>query len=295
MALKKLKKIVDVRGAIGVWKTVLDLILAEPKILLPFAALAAVETVALWFLSCSPHFPVSIVMAPPIKRIWGEIYLHYPYIYELLPRIFYYAKIVAGIFAGSVTSAAAVLMVARLKAKRPVDIKEIFLEVLKRYVTLMILAAILFIAVHYAMKQPQILLIKYFRVHAKFLFIGPKFWFTVFLPVAAFLLAVVLQGLMVYSIPYVILKGRKFASALLLGVRLFFKKMAKTLVVISVPMLLYIPITIVRSNMGIIVEKFSPEASVIVLFAGILVGTVIVDGFVTIAATLLFLEANDEK
>lgn len=295
----KFKKLASVKGTLAIWKVVFELIQSEPKILIPFVALGAVETLALWVLSCSPHFPFNYILGPPIKSVWGSMYLHYPLIYDLVPRMFYYAKIVIGVLVGSLTSATAVLLIARMRsrasAKEGTDIKKIFLTVFKRYITLVLLSVILFASVHYLMKQPQILLWKYFRFHPKLLFLGPKFWFGVFSPVFTFVLAVFLQGIFVYAIPYVIIKGKKFLSALVSGFILFAKNWLKTLLVVLVPMLLYIPVTVLRGNVGFLSDKFAPEVITVVLFVGILVGTVIVDGLVTIATTLIFLEATHEK
>jgi hypothetical protein len=295
MPILKFKKLAIPKSAFGIWRRVFVLVVSEPKILVPFGALAVAETFTLWCLASSPHFPLSIILAPPIKSIWGPVYLHYPYIYELLPKVFYYAKIVVGIFVGSVTSGMAVLAIARSSRKDVVDIKKIFFDVLKRYLTLFILAIILFTSVHFVMKQPQFLFFKYFRTHPKLLFIGPKFWFTVFLPVLTFVLAVVLQALFVYSIPSVVIKGKKFLVALWSGIRIFFKTLIRTLFAVLIPMILYIPVTMLRSNLGVLADKFTPESVMVVMFIGILAGTVIVDCLVTVATTLIFLEVEHEK
>ena len=60
-------------------------------------------------------------------------------------------------------------------------------------------------------------------------------------------------------------------------------------------MILYIPVTMLRDNIGFLADKFAPEVVVPVLFIGILVGTVIVDALITVAATLIFVEATHEK
>ncbi len=292
MPFPKIKK---TSGVLSIWKTVIDLILSEPKVLIPFAIFAGVEVITLYLLASSSHFPVNIVLGPPIRRIWGEIYLHYPFIYELLPRIFYYANMVVSVVVGSVTSGMAVYMVFLFKKKEKPALRPVFFTVLKRYASLFILTVILFSAVHFLMKQPAFILVKYFRArHVKLLFLGPKFWFNVFLPVLNFILAVVLQGLFVYSIPYVVIKGKKFLSALISGMGLFFRMALKTLLVVIVPMCLYIPMTMLRSHLGFLADKFAPESIVVVLFLGILVGTIIVDCLITIATTLLFIEATHE-
>jgi len=209
--------------------------------------------------------------------------------------MFYYAKIMVGIMVGALTSGMAVLAVYYFNKNRSIDLKEIFFAVLKRYVSLFILAIILFSCVHFVMKEPSTLLLKYFYAkHAKLLFLGPEFWFKIFLPVLQFLMAVMLQSLFVYSIPYIVIKEKKFLAALISGIALFFKKFLKTFVVVLVPMILYIPVTMLRSNMGELADMFSPESIIVVLFIGIIVGTIIVDALVTLATTLIFIGATDE-
>jgi len=69
----------------------------------------------------------------------------------------------------------------------------------------------------------------------------------------------------------------------------------KTFLIVLVPMILYVPITMLRSNTPFLADKFFPEIVVGILFCGILVGTVVVDCLITVATTLLFLEVTDEK
>ena len=280
-------------SVVAVWRAAINLIVSQPRILIPFAVLALVEIVQLFILANSPHFPVNKIMAPPIERIWGGVFLHYPYIYELLPRLFYYAKMGAGIFIGGVTTAVACVMVLQMQTKKRLSLKTAFRRSMGRYVSLFLLMLLLYVAVHFAMKQPQVLMMLAFRGKAKFLFMGPRPWFEVILPSVLFLMAVVLQGLFVYSIPYIIIKGKKFLPALWGGVVLFFKNALRTIVLVGVPMVLYIPVTIVRSNINVLADKFGPESIVSVLLISVLVSVLAVDALVTVATALYFIEATD--
>lgn len=280
----------------AIWKTVCDLILAEPRILIPFLILASVESIALWILASAPHFPVNIIMAPLIRNIWGGIYLHYPYIHELLPRLFYFAKIVIGIFVGAVTVGMAIQGTACARRKEKLNLKAAFSSVMSRYISLLLLSFLLFFIAHFAMKQPSLLSIKYFRAgHPTLLFLGQKHWFNIFIPVFNFALAVLLQALLVYTVPYVVLKQRKFAAAFVMGIGLFFKTAAKTLWTVAVPMCLFIPISMLKGQFPVLADKFSPEIVGFILLLGILAGTLVADALITIATTLLFIEATDEK
>ncbi len=280
-------------SVVAVWRTAINLVVSEPRVLVPFAVMAAVEIVQLFILANSPHFPVNKIMAPLIQRIWGGVFLHYPYNYELLPRLVYYAKMAAGIFIGGVTTAMACLIVLQAEKDRKVSLRKALRQSMGRYVSLFLLMFLLYVAVHYAMKQPQLLLTVLFRGKTKLLFLGPRPWFEVILPTLLFLIAIILQGLFVYSIPFIVIKGRKFLSALWGGVVLFAKNALRTLVLVGVPMVLYVPVTIVRSNINVLADKFGPESIVFVLLISVLIATVIVDGLVTIATALFFIEATD--
>lgn len=283
-------------NAVSVWKSVINLIASDPRVLLPFLFLALIECALLAFVSLSPHFPVNKIMAAPISRIWGALYLHYPYFYELLPKVFYYVKILSGIFLGSFMAGVGVLTVAHVSLKKRVNFKKIAGEVLKRYVSLLILAFILLVGVHFLMKLPPIVLAKYFKAgHAKLLWAGPKYWFILALPIFRFLLAIVLQALIVYAIPFIVLKKKKFLAAFWAGIRFFFSVFLRTLLIVAIPMILYIPVTILRNNMGYLSDLFAPEIIMGVLGIGILAGTFIVDGLVTMATTLIFLEGVGEE
>jgi hypothetical protein len=293
MALLKIKK---AKGAISIWRDVIGLIISNPVILLPFVVLAAFESLSLYILASSPHFPVNVVLAPPIRSIWGAVYLHYPYIYEILPRMFYYAKIAVGVVIGSLTSGAAVLLVYVIKKKLKFDLKSVSLSVLKRYISLFILSVIFFSFAHFLIRQPFTLLLHYFRTgHRELLFLGPKFWLNLALPAISFILTVVIQCLFVYSFPYVVIKEKKFLTALVSGIGLFLRLAVKTALVVIVPMILYIPISMLQSHFGVLVDQFGPESIGVVLFLSIIAGTVIVDALITIATTLIFIEGTDEK
>ncbi len=295
MPLSSLKKTASIRGIVGIWRKAVDLLLSDPRILIPFLVLAAAETLALWLLSVSPHFPFNYVLAPPIKSIWGAVYLHYPYIYVLLPKVYYYGKLAADILVGALTGATAVYLVARLQHREKVRIGSAFRAVLKHYVSLFLLSLVLYVGVHFLMKEPTLLLLKYFRGHAKLLFLPARFWLTMFVPAVNFVLAVMVQGFFIYAIPYIVLKEKKFLAAFLAGARLFLRNFGRTLLLVAVPMCLYIPISMLRSNLPFLQDKFSPEIAVPVLFSGVVIGTFLVDSLVTVATTLLFLEKADEK
>jgi len=288
-ASSKRKKI----SVVAVWRAAVNLIMSEPRILIPFAVLAVIEIAELFVLANSPHFPVSKFFAPPIERIWGEIFLHYPYIYELLPRLFYYAKMVTGIFVGGVVTAMACLITLQVEKEKRVNLKLIFKKSMGRYVSLFLLMLLLYAGVHFMMKQPQILLTMAFQGKAKFLFLGPGPWFRVVLPAILFGLAVFFQGLFVYSIPHIIIKGNKFLSALWGGIVFFFKNAWRTILLVGVPMILYIPVTIVRSNINVLASKFGPESIISVLILSVLVSVLVVDALVTVATALYFIEATD--
>lgn len=210
--------------------------------------------------------------------------------------MFYWAKIVIGILVGPITTAMAILYIYSLVSKKTPNLKNTFLSSLKSYISIFLLALLVYLSAHFIVKYPPILIIKYFRAgHTKLLFLGPGVWLKVIVPLVRFVITLLLQCLFVYSFPFVVLKGKKFIPAFLSGIKLFIKLFVSTLALAGLPMVLYIPNILLRSNLGFLSDKFSPEVTVGVLFFGIIMGTMIVDLIITISTTILFLEVADEK
>lgn len=84
-----------------------NIVVKNPVILLLFFVLAVIDYINLTALFLSHSFPFSKVLAPIIRRLWGDRFLHYPDNLFLLPKLFGYAHVLVlltfGLFVTAVT------------------------------------------------------------------------------------------------------------------------------------------------------------------------------------------------
>lgn len=84
-----------------------SIVVKNPVILLLFFVLAIIDYINLVALFLSHSFPFSKFLAPIIRRLWGDRFLHYPDNLFLLPKLFGYAHILVlltfGLFATAIT------------------------------------------------------------------------------------------------------------------------------------------------------------------------------------------------
>ncbi len=71
---------------------------ASYSLLIPFIILFIVDIILISVLYLSPRYPLSVLFAPPIRKLWGSQFLHYPMNFMLLPKLFYYARLVSSFY-----------------------------------------------------------------------------------------------------------------------------------------------------------------------------------------------------
>ena len=69
------------------------LIKNNTSLILPFLIVALLDAVALALIFFAPRPPIASFLAPPIRKFWGDQFLHYPQNFVLIPKLFNYAHI----------------------------------------------------------------------------------------------------------------------------------------------------------------------------------------------------------
>jgi hypothetical protein len=266
----------------------------QPKLIVPFAIFAAVESLVLIFFFLSPRAPINALMGPIIIRLWGEAFLHYPTNFLLLPRLASASRMFLAVILSSLLTGMAVVLVARAHNKEPVKLKEAFFSAAKRYLSLFIIVLLLVVFFYFAVKAFSFLLIKYFSSgQASLLFMKPTIWFGPVTLVVNFFFALLVQSFFVYAIPFLMLGKEKLLKAVVKSFVLFKKLLLPTLVLVGAPLLLYIPVTILEQNSAFLIQKVFPEFILIVLFFGIAISSLVVDLLITVSTTALYLDFKD--
>jgi len=86
----------------------------------------------------------------------------------------------------------------------------------------------------------------------------------------------------------------KVIAAIIKSFILFKRLFVSTVLLVSIPMFLYIPVAILGYNNNILMDKFFPEITLWVLVLGALVMSLVIDALVTVSTTVLYLENKDK-
>lgn len=262
----------------------------NPSLFLPFLIFSLVELISLFILFLAPRMPLKIFFGPIIKTFWGESFLHYPANFFLLPKLASFARMGLAILIGSLLTGMAVGMVSDFHANKRINLKNSFRLAFKNYVSLFIIVFIFTASFYFLTKILTILLIKYFTGHSRLLFLKADIWLGPIFTVLSFILAIFIQAIFVYAIPLLIIGKEKTFAAIIKSFVLFKKLFLPTVILITLPMLLFIPLTVISYNNTILMDKFFPEITLWVLALTTLVTSLAIDSVITVSTTLLYLE-----
>ncbi len=268
---------------------------ANPVVFLPFAAFATFEFITLIIIYLAPRMPLKLLLAPPIRALWGERFLHYPVNFILIPKLASIARLGLTIVIGSFLTGVAILIVYNLYKKTKVNLKGIFSLALKNYISLFAIVLLFTLLFYFLDKITSKLLIKYFvSGHSKLLFLGPKLWLGPILICLNFTLAIFVQSAFIYAIPILLLEKETLIKAVLKSFVLFKKLFLKTIILVGLPMLLYIPSIVLQSDPSFLIVRLFPESVLLVVILNLIVSSLIIDLLITLTATHLYLMHKDE-
>ncbi|RKY30003.1 MAG: hypothetical protein DRP74_07815, partial [Candidatus Omnitrophota bacterium] len=262
----------------------------QPKLVVPFAIFAAVEALVLFFFFLAPREPFISFMGPIISRLWGDAYLHYPTNFLLLPRLGSISRMFLAVVLSSLLTGMAVFLVAKVRNKEQVNLKEAFIQAVKRYLSLLIIVGLLVVFFYVSVKAFSFLVVKYFTAtgQTRLLWMKPAIWFGPISLAVNFFIALIIQSLFVYAIPFLMIGKEKLVKAIIRSLVLFKRLFLPTLVLVGIPLLLYVPITILEQNSAFLIQRVFPEFILIVLLLGIAISSLVVDLLVTISTATLY-------
>ena len=272
------------KSVINTYHLVFQSLRSQPKLFIPFFCFALVELVCLFLAYVAPRQPFNVVLAPLIRAFWGERLLHYPANFLLLPKLGSLIRNFLSCILGSLLTGLAVVMVADVFNKKNVRIFSSLKTAINKYFslfTVVLIITVLFFS-----------FLKLIEMGVKFL--GPKAWLGPILIALNLLVVLLVQGIFVYAIPLLMIKNEKLFAALGKSAIMFFKLFVPTVVLIGLPLLFYIPIIALQFNTPLLIDRIFPEAVLYVSIAAVILNSLIVDLFITLSTTTLFLQNNKE-
>ncbi|MCD4690353.1 hypothetical protein K8S17_02730 [bacterium] len=245
--------------------------------LAPLLTYAAAQLVVLLVLVFFAYPPFASTIAPLIRWRLGEAALHYPMSFLALRAAFGQADVVLSIVLGGAATAAATWLFASYYTGGDGGTGRGWREALKRYLPVLIIVLVAMALVQVVSRAPS-------AVWGHLADERPMRFRLLRMAAIAVVLAV--QALFVYAIPYVVLGGRRLASAVGGSIALALKNPVTTYLIVAVPTVLeFLPAWLAR-NGSTIAYRFSPEALVAVLV--VWVAVILYTTYFTIGAAIRF-------
>jgi len=267
-----------------------DALKKHRALLLPFVIFIAFELAALLFFYLIPRMPLRPIFGPPIRTFWSERFLHYPLNFLLLIKLASLSRMFLSVLIGSLTTAMAVFIVFDIHNKKAINVKSSFMGSLKKYAALFAIVFIFTALFYFLAKLVTVGLLKYFIAgHTKLLFLKAGLWLGPILTVLNFIIAILIQGAFIYAIPILLIEKQRLIPAIAKSFVLFKNLFLPTVILIGLPMLLYVPILVLGSNAGFLIDKVFPEFVLLVLILGAIVSSLIIDPLVVVSTTFLYL------
>ena len=275
-------------------KTTFQSLKNNPALFVPFLIFAIFEFITLIIIYLAPRMPLRIIFGPAIRTFWGEQFLHYPLNFLLLPKLASLSRMFLSVFFSSLLTGMAVSIVFDLYNKKQVKLKASFKVALKKYISLFIVVLILTATFYFTVKIITIGLTRYFIAgHSRLLFLGPGIWIGPILLCLNFILAVLIQSAFIYAIPVLIIDNEKLIKSIIKSLALFKSLFIPTIILVGLPVLVYIPIIVLKYNTTFLINRIFPEFILWVAILGIIVNALI-DLIITTSCTVVYLINKDK-
>lgn len=283
-------------GIATIYNTAISALLRHKGLYLPFVIFFVFELLALIILYSSPRQPLITIFGPPIKTFWGERFLHYPFFFMLLPKLLSHARMVLSVFIGSLTAGLAVIIAGNIYNMQAVKFSASLKSAIRKYVYFFLVILAISLLFYFSQRGVTVLLAKYFLSgRSQLLFLGARTWLGPGLVIITFLLALIIQAALIYSIPILCYDNKNILKSLAGSVVFFGKNFFASILLVGLPMLLYVPIILLNANVRFLINDVFPESVAVVSSFGIVISSLIIDPIVTVTTAYLYLTRKEPE
>lgn len=278
-------------------KSAVNALIENPIILYPLCIGAFIQLFVLEILYFAPRYPLSEFFGPLIRHRWGEMAMHYPYNFFVLPKMFYVAQVGIYFFVGSFLSALTIYIISVVNNDGKITLRLAVKEMLPRYVHIFLAGLIFGIAffslvdVCQLIFNSSLLLLKSHPGRLQSI----KQLATLGAPILSWLAGVFVTVIFAFYIPIIVLEKKKFLVSLGENFRFLWKSFWFVFFVVLVPSILYVPVLLLRGNIiKLVNDNASPGIEVFLIIISIFV-TLVIDGLVLTATTTYYLLKRENK
>lgn len=259
---------------------------AHKEILFPFTMIALVQLLFLEIIYFLPRSPLTIFFGPIIRKLFGEAYLHYPFNFMIMPKIFQNLQIPLYIIVNSFFVGMAIAIIKTINNDEKIDMKKISTATIKGYVHIFCCSLI-------ALGLVKGLFFLFGKVYVRATMIGATTGIKVLIknvildgaPYWNLLISVVVSTLLAYVIPSIIIDKKKIFGALINNAKNLWGSFWYTFIIILIPTLLYIPVLLLRKSLP---TNTIPELHALIIIISIVV-MIIIDAISYTAITTYYL------
>lgn len=256
----------------------------HPYLVIPFVLSALFDFIALISIYLAPRYPLSRLMAPPIRRFFGEQYLHYPKNFILIPRLFNYAHIVISFTIGIFMTAVFIFMLYKVLEKKGKILKEpVVLPSIKRAFVKFI-PMFLFFLVFYVLT-----LFVFKGISHVFNLIGDNSKILVLIHLGInFIASVIMYATFAMVFPAIVIEDNGLITAMITNFDILRKHFRRIALLMLIPSTLYLVIALNKFLAPRLMAQFEPEILLISISVTIVL-TAIIDLFMTGFSTSFYM------
>ncbi len=266
----------------------------KPSLFKPFLYLSLIELLGMAVIYFAPQWPVSLVLAQPIRAFYGEAALHYPGHLLALPQIFRIWQIISGVIFGALLTGIAISMYNQEAKGMSLRFGKNFKIAFNRYLPLLAYTLVTFIVIYLVEHfSGRIIASRLVDGKGYFLKMGQIKW-SVGLAVFNLMFSVGIETLLMYTPVVIILENAGFWRAAGKSIKTVFHYFITSVLLVLVPVIFYMAAVISRVFIPKLMDKLFPEMSMVILAVGILVAF-LVNTIIAISATILYLNVRETK
>lgn len=269
-----------------------QLLKKHPAILFPLMVTAFLELAAIEIIYFLPRWPLNILLAPIVRTLWGEQFLHYPANFILMYKLIYYAQILIYIAIGAFLIAVTCSLVYDVNSDKTPLLKAAFRKNSKKYIDIFCIALIITVCV-LAMRKGCDLAVKNIissKIYAaSHIVITLKKWLFYSASYVNFILGVLTDTAFAYCIPLIIIKNKKVLSALKGNFSILKNNFINTLLLVLLPTLSALPLIYLNNNASTLMDKIRPEIVPLLLGMGVILA-LFINVYVITLITLYYLQ-----
>jgi hypothetical protein len=277
-----------------IWLSTFNTIIERPIVLAPFIIIAFFECLFLEIACFCTRKPLVLVFGPVLRKFFGEQSLHYPANILLAPNLFYYFQIMIYIFVSVLSIAISVNIFHNVKENLPIKANAVVRNAFRRYGAYLAYGIIFMILVAVLKPFDEFVFSRAFRLVHRIIPGSTIQLNRVGFTIILFLTNFFVQAVFIASVPFMVLEKKPLFKAILSSMVLFFRNFFTMLVLVGLPLLVYMPVVVLKSFAVGLTNASFPGIVVVITILGI-IGAIFIDCFAILCASQVVIDALKNK